>query len=140
METLPYVRAKDRRRPDGPLDLSGITGTWRNTNPNTSGLVKVILSHYEDGLAVQAFGACEPEPCEWGEADEVVACAAGPASRQPMGFTAQYHFGFMKTRLEANLSRGLLIIAGFHTFLDDSGRSDYFTREFFRFQQPTPTE
>ena len=139
MKALPFVRAKDQRFPDGPLDLSGILGTWVNTNPDTKGIIRVLLSRNEGDLAVQAFGACEPDPCAWGEADDVVACAAAPDSREPMGFTAHYHFGFMQTRLDANLSRGLLIIAGFHTFLDDSGRSDYFTREFFRFQQAAST-
>ena len=137
METLQYVRAKDRLQPDGPIDLAPLVGTWVNTNVASTGIVKVVLSNEEGSLAVQAFGACEPTPCDWGAADDVVACAAGPDSRQPMGFTAAYDFGFMTMRLEANLSRGLLIIASFNAFHDDSGRSDFFSREFFHYQPAT---
>jgi hypothetical protein len=38
----------------------------------------------------------------------------------------------MTALLEANLSKGLLIIACLKTFRDESGRSNYFSREFFR--------
>jgi hypothetical protein len=48
-----------------------------------------------------------------------------------MAFRATYDFGFLETRLEANLSLGLLVIANLNTFRDDSGRSNYFSREFF---------
>ena len=136
METVAHVRAKDRRRADGSIDLSPMLGTWINTNTASRGIVKVILSSDDGALAVQAFGACDPEPCDWGRASNVVACAAGPGSQEPMGFTARYTFDFLEMRLEANLSRGLLIIASFNTFHDDSGRSNFFSREFFFYQGP----
>ena len=138
METIEHVRAKDRLPARGPIDLAPMLGTWLNTNTASRGIVKVILSDDEGALVVHAFGACDPAPCDWGPASEVVACAARPDSQKPMGFTARYDFGFLTMRLEANLSRGLLIIASFNTFHDDSGRSDFFSREFFFFQEATP--
>ena len=137
MEMVAHVRAKDRQHAEGSIDLSPMLGTWINTNTASRGIVKVILSSDDGKLAMQAFGACDPAPCDWGPASDVVACAAGPGSREPMGFTAGYHFDFMEMRLEANLSRGLLIIASFNTFLDESGRSDFFSREFFFYQEST---
>src|SRR5258705_220229 len=44
-------------------------------------------------------------------------------------FEARYEFGRMTAVLEANLSKGLLIVACLKTFRDGSGRSDYFVRE-----------
>ena len=52
-------------------------------------------------------------------------------SRQPAGFLARYDFGFSELSLAANEAQGLLIIASFSTFRDGSGRSSYFSREFF---------
>ena len=140
MESVEHIRAKDRQRAEGPIDLTSMLGTWINTNTASRGIVKVILSSDEGALAVHAFGACDPAPCEWGRASDVVACAAGPGSTEPMGFTARYDFDFLEVRLEANLSRGLLIIASFNTFHDDSGRSDFFSREFFFYQAATPDD
>ena len=48
-----------------------------------------------------------------------------------MGFLARFDFGFSEVLFSANEAKGLLIIASFATFRDDSGRSSYFTREFF---------
>ena len=139
METITYVRAQDGLHADGPIDLSSHLGNWINTNTASRGIVEVILSSNEGALAVQAFGACDPSPCDWGRARDVVACAAGPDSRQLMGFTAEYDFCFLEMRLEANLSKGLLIIASFNTFRDGSERSDFFSREFFFYQEATPS-
>ena len=47
------------------------------------------------------------------------------------GFLARYDFGFADLTLAANEAKGLLIIAAFSTFRNGSGRSNYFTREFF---------
>ena len=47
------------------------------------------------------------------------------------GFLAVYDFDFMQMSLAANMNKGLLIIASYNTFRDGSGRSNYFSREFF---------
>ena len=61
----------------------------------------------------------------------MVAHAPGVTGHEPAGFLAEYHFGFADLALAANEAKGLLIIASFMTFRDGSGRSSYFTREFF---------
>ena len=137
MESIRYLRAKDRHAADGPLDLAPLVGTWIATDETTGGIVKVLVSEIDGGLAVHAFGACEPEPCDWGRAATAEAYATSPAARDATGFTAHYDFGFLRTRLEANLGKGLLIIAAFNTFHDESGRADYFSRTFFHYQ-PAP--
>ncbi len=48
-----------------------------------------------------------------------------------MSFTTTFDFGFMETQLQTNLKRGTMVIATTNKFSDLSGRSDYYTREFF---------
>lgn len=135
-DSAKYVKIEDRLEGSagvqGELDFSSVLGTWVNTNSATTGIVKVILTAKNGALTVRAFGAGEPWP---GDADEVGAelvYADSLRSQKAVAFTALYDFGFMKSHLQANTSLGLLIIAGFNTFQDGSGRSNYFCREFYR--------
>jgi hypothetical protein len=48
-----------------------------------------------------------------------------------MSFSAFYDFGFMETQLQAHVRQGVLIIAKFDRFKDNSGRANYFSKEFF---------
>src|SRR5262249_51443279 len=70
-----------------------------------------------------------PSPCDWGQT-RAVTHVSGLGSREISGFTARYDFGLSVLSLAANPAPGLLIIASFSTF-DGSGRSSYFTRDFF---------
>jgi hypothetical protein len=49
-----------------------------------------------------------------------------------MAFEANYDLGFMDVQVQANFSLGLLVLACFNIFKDQSGRQNYFSREFFR--------
>ncbi len=51
--------------------------------------------------------------------------------RQAAAFSAVYDFGFEEVRLQANVKLGVLVVASFNRFRDESGRSNYFGREFF---------
>ena len=66
--------------------------------------------------------------------------STGVQSSDVMAFSATYDFGFLETRLEANLSLGLLVIANLNTFRDGSGRSNYFSREFFYHSKGSPEQ
>ncbi len=48
-----------------------------------------------------------------------------------MAFTALFDFGFMESLLAVYLKGGILVLDSFNTFRDDSGRSNYFSPEFF---------
>jgi hypothetical protein len=67
---------------------------------------------------------------DWGTV-AAVPHAAGVDGREPAGFLAVYEFGFMQVVLAANLNKGLMIVASYNAFRDGSGRSNYFSREFF---------
>jgi hypothetical protein len=131
-ETIPCRTAADwlptGRGPGGPVDLAPLLGSWRNTYRHSRGIRRVILSQRsgEYWLAAEGVG-CD---ADWGEA-RAVPYATQVAGRQPAGFLACFAFGFADWMLAANEAKGLLIIASYATFRDGSGRSSYFTREFF---------
>lgn len=130
---LPHRMAGDRPAvapgPGGGIvDLSPWLGRWHNTNRDSKGIRSVVLSRRGDEFFVHAAGVgCD---ADWG-AVPAIPHAAGVSSATPEGFLARYDFGFSEVLLSANVAKGLLIIASFATFRDGSGRSSYFTREFF---------
>ena len=114
--------------PSGTVDLAPLLGRWHNTYRNSKGIHRVALSREGDRYMLHAWGiGCDED---WGRVP-VVPHAINVASRRPAGFLARYDFGFSELSLAANEAQGLLIIAAFSTFRDGSGRSSYFTREFF---------
>ena len=112
----------------GTVDLSSLLGPWRNTYRGSKGIHRVVLSRDGDRYMLHGWGmGCDDD---WGEVP-VVPHATNVASQEPAGFLARYDFGFSELSLAANEAKGLLIIASYSTFRDGSGRSSYFTREFF---------
>ncbi len=111
-------------------DLSSLLGTWFNTDRQTGGIVRMVLAGTPGDFTVQAFGAGSPEPLDWAAA-AAQAYAAGVASPAGMAFSATYDFGFLETFLAAYTKSGILVLDTFNVFKDGSGRSNYFSREFF---------
>ena len=127
-----FMRSNDRGPDDRPdrLELSHVYGRWFNTKATTGEIVKMDLSDQDGRLVVRAFGAAEAEPIDWGSTF-ATPHSSSLGSRLVTGFVADYDFGFMQTRLAANIKHGILVIQSYNRFLDDSGRLPYFTREFF---------
>lgn len=139
METLPHSRAEDlppEGRRGGAVDPSPLVGTWLNTDRFSPGIVRVVLATTattataDIGLTVHAFGAGSPEPIDWGTVPAQV-YADGVASTAPAGFSAGYDFGFLRVSLQGKMNRGVLVLALFNEFRDQSGRASWFNREFY---------
>ena len=127
------VDYRTREANSGPsrVDPSPFAGTWVNTNDSAPHRIAKLVMTVRDGiLIVHAWGYCTPDPCDWGEVPAEV-YADSINSQTAMSFTAAFDFGFMETRLQTNLKRGTMVIATANKFSDLSGRSDYYTREFF---------
>jgi hypothetical protein len=127
------VDYRTREANSGPssVDPSPFAGTWVNTNDAAPHRIAKLVMTVRGGiLMVHAWGFCEPDACDWGEvAAEVYAESIN--SQTAISFTATFDFGFMETQLQTNLKRGTMVIATTNKFSDLSGRSDYYTREFF---------
>ena len=136
MQPLRLTRAEDQPEAGTPtleavqLDVSSLLGTWWNTDKATRGISRLVLLQDGASLIVQAFGACHPEPCDWGKT-KAVPFSASVTSRDAMAFTANFDFGFMETTLAVYMKGGILVLDSFNKFKDSSGRCDYFSREFF---------
>jgi hypothetical protein len=116
--------------PSAALDVSPLVGTWVNTNSATGGISKIVLTKSGSELLLRVLGACVPEPCDWGEV-RANFFADTPGSSEASSFTASYDFDFMSLRLFTYVVKGVLVVITFNVFHDDSGRSNYFGKEFF---------
>lgn len=114
----------------GPIDASALIGTWVNSNSDTTGIARMVMSQAGEGLTLQTFAIGPDGLIDWGPTD-VTVVAPTAASRAGAGFTAVYDFGFAETRLQGMIMKGLLVLAQFQRFKDDSGRVGYFVREYY---------
>jgi hypothetical protein len=116
--------------PLGSMDLSGLPGTWLNSNPDTNGIARMVISEANGKVSLQVYAIGPDGLIDWGATDLDVFTST-PNSRVGSGFSCLYDFGFAETRLQAMIMKGLIVLAQFHNFKDDSGRTDYFVREYF---------
>jgi hypothetical protein len=112
------------------LDISGLPGTWLNSNPETNGIARLLMTESGGKLILRVYAVGPEGLIDWGEAD-VSVLASSPSSSIAAGFTSFYDFGFVETRLQAMILKGLIVLAQFHHFKDGSSRVDYFVREYF---------
>src|SRR5688500_1811286 len=112
------------------MELGALLGTWINSNPDTHS-VAVVKAMDSDGKLKLQVSAVGPDGLiDWGVADAHV-FAATPESHAAAGFTCRYEFSQGETRLQGMIMKGLLVLAQFHRFKDDSDRESYFLREYF---------
>jgi hypothetical protein len=114
----------------GQLDLSALPGIWINSNPDTNGIARLVMSEADGNLSIQVYAIGPDGLIDWGTV-KVNVFTATPSSRAGVGFTCLFDFGFVETRLQANIVKGLMVLAQFHSFKDESRRADYFVREYF---------
>jgi hypothetical protein len=120
-------RVESERR---EIDRAALLGNWINSNLETNSIARVKIFEANNKLQLQVFAIGPDGLIDWGPS-EAQAFAGGPASHAGVGFTCSYDFGFAEAKLQAMIMKGLLVLAQFHLFKDDSGRADYFLREYF---------
>jgi len=141
MAALGYRRAEDRlpehaEAPGGELDPAALLGDWFATDHRATGIVKLELTRRDGVLYVRAFGANGAKPYDlarsydWGEI-EATLYGSAVTGTDAVACSAVYDFGFLVSILVAHLERGVLTVDTFNTFTDASGRSNYYSREFF---------
>lgn len=108
------------------VDAKPLLGTWVNCDHQTRGLVRLMIAASGKEITIHAFGACSPDPCDWGVVNGLV-YAANVASNPGVAFNAAYNFNFKQTTIVGHLLNGALIVETFDHFIDQSGRSDYYS-------------
>lgn len=114
----------------GPIDMGAFPGNWVNSNPDTNGIARLKMTQSNGNLSLQVFAIGPAALIDWG-AEEVSVFTSSPLSRVGAGFTCVFDFGFAEARLQGMIMKGLLVLAQFHRFKDDSQRVSYFVREYF---------
>lgn len=114
----------------GDIDRTAFIGNWINSNPDTNSIARVKVFESGGKLQVQVFALGPDGLIDWGTTSGEV-FAAGPASRTGAGFACRYDFGFAEASLQGMIMKGLLVLAQFHIFKDQSKRASYFLREYF---------
>ena len=112
------------------MDIKALSGVWVNSNPDTSGIARIVMSESDGKLSLQVFAIGPEGLIDWGST--VVKVFAGlPTSSAGAGFTCDFDFGFAAIELQGMIMKGLLVLAQFHRFKDNSNRADFFVREYF---------
>jgi hypothetical protein len=113
-------------------NVEKLTGRWVNTNRETQGIAECVIERDGQALSVKIAGAGPDGPIAWPTASaKVMANLEEEASQRTAALAVNFDFGFMKSETYIRINKGVLVIVLFNSFLDDSGRSDYVTREFF---------
>ena len=124
-----FMEADDRPLDAGAIDIASLLGTWFNANGDTQYVVKLVFRKESDRLWLRSYGSSDSEPIDWGEVEAIAYVSTSPSLVS--GFHAVYHLDGMETCLLGQFTGGTLAIM-FHTrYLDESGRSSHFAREFF---------
>lgn len=113
-----------------PTGVTGLVGTWYNTNPSTGGIVKFVVTQTASGLTFKSYGACTPTPCVH---TTVVAYphSAGVSSDTAIGFTSYRNDTFKYTRFSALRVGANMRLDAFSTFAAGDTRKDYVLSETF---------
>jgi hypothetical protein len=132
-----HVKAEDQvdltngHAGDDRLDPAAMLGTWLNTDKASRGITKVVLTARGEKVVMHPYVVGGSLPPDWGEAETESLYGSNLSAKQAIGLVARFKLESMEAEIQANLNQGLLVIGSFATFLDGSGRSRYFSREFF---------
>ena len=132
MSKTQYAQLSDlvKTEPVDSIDPKPLIGHWINSNPDTNSIARINITEADGKLQLQVFAVGPDGPIDWGPAPAEV-FAPNPSSKTAAGFTCTYDFGFAEARFQAMIMKGLLVLAQFHTFKDDSTRASYFLREYY---------
>ncbi|MGD0902723.1 MAG: hypothetical protein ABR924_07240 [Terracidiphilus sp.] len=57
-----YLKAPSRAQQSPQAGTNSLDGDWVNVDPRTRGIVEIVIA----GKKVHPYGACHPNPCDWG--------------------------------------------------------------------------
>lgn len=111
---------------------ASVLGRWLNTNRETRGIAECVITRDEDAIFVSITGVGDKEPIPWPKTRAaLLANLEEEAGQRTVALMANFNLGFMTVETHIRVNKGVLVIVLYATFTDDSGRSNYLTREFF---------
>ncbi|QSJ16545.1 hypothetical protein JYQ62_33350 [Nostoc sp. UHCC 0702] len=107
-------------------------GTWVNKDANTRGVTRlVVTSAGGNQLKIQVFGQCHPTDCDWGTTS-LITYGLNVQDSDHKYATADYNKGFANSFLTFSATGKEVMLQGYTQFLDNSGRQNYYSREYFQ--------
>lgn len=107
-----------------------LAGSWVNVDAATKGLVKLIVGGTAKEPTVQLFGACTPNPCDWGEVAgaSFATAAADNLAAKTESIVAVYETeSARRTVVLKRRDDGQLRAEIYSEFIDGSNRANYQT-------------
>jgi hypothetical protein len=106
------VRSQDR-----------FVATWANEDQETRGMTKLEVKKDGDEWTIRAWGACEPDDCDWGVTKLNLLGDAVDARDLPYALATWDH-DFETTHVVLRIEAATLIVETYGIFKDNSGRSN----------------
>jgi hypothetical protein len=114
------------------MNVDRLIGRWLNTDPDTRGLREITIKQTGEKFSVSAVGAGTENTIDWlAKSVRPLANLEEEAGQRGITLAADFDFGFMNAETYLRVNKGVLVIVLFNTFRDQSGRTNYVTREFF---------
>jgi hypothetical protein len=114
------------------IDPKGLQGDWLNTESSPRQLARILIEGRSDAIAVRPLGVEDRAPEGMGWFDSRALYASSSTGGDAVAFIAERDVDSMPVELQANLSKGLLIVSSFQTRPLSGGHERHFAREFFR--------
>ena len=112
-------------------NTASLLGHWLNTNRDTQGLAECVVAQDGEDVTV-SITAAGKDAVRWPTARAtVLANLEEEAGQRTIALLAKFDLGHMTADTHVRVNKGVLVIVLYVTFHDDSGRSNYLTREFF---------
>ena len=118
------------------IDPTGLQGDWINTESSPRALERILIERRSDIITMRAKGVDgqAPEGSGWFESRALYASSS--TGGDAVAFVAERDADRTPVELQANLSKGLLIVSSFQTRRLSDGPERRFAREFFRRADP----
>lgn len=130
----PFSYAHDRfegGRPVRPtVDLAPLLGRWVGFSEGLTGVTALELADQSGEASVRVFGSGAAESPDWGAVPAKV-FTDDVGRQEAFAFRASYDHGYEDVEVFGYLNRRVLIAELATRFSDDSGRAEYFTRNFY---------
>jgi hypothetical protein len=119
----------------GENDPARILGTWSILDSANMTISSLECTLADGEFTVRAFGPEADKPVDWGTAPaHLYADGANPA--EPPSFLVDFELEDRRVHLQGRYYLGVIAGAQYHEFTDGSGRTDFMTRDVFRFSGP----
>ena len=111
---------------------ASLSGRWLNTNRDTRGISECVVTQDGEDITVSISAVGDREPVRWPIVRaKVLANLEEEAGQRTIALLAKFDLGYMTADTHVRVNKGVLVIVLYFTFHDESGRSNYLTREFF---------